>query len=181
MNFIMSWWSDMSSIIRFHLWILLCLDEVICQSIIPKNPATTLPHYLRNKIPGNSAINNTIAKKAATEATERACLIQSQEGRAVYLWWADLALPCRARWGHRCRATEDRTPKPKKLELKLKKPNCISVNSIQKPQFNSVFDFYFGLNWKTETVLISVLVQRPNPIQLKNMGQGNPTSNPKCI
>jgi hypothetical protein len=75
----------------------------------------------------------------------------------------------------------NRRPKPKKLELKLKKPNCISVNSIQKPQFNSVFDFYFGLNWKTETVLISVLVQRPNPIQLKNMGQGNPTSNPKCI
>jgi hypothetical protein len=30
-NFIMSWWSDMSSIIRFHLWILLCHDEVICQ------------------------------------------------------------------------------------------------------------------------------------------------------
>jgi hypothetical protein len=31
MNFIMSWWSDMSSIIQFYLWILLCLDEVICQ------------------------------------------------------------------------------------------------------------------------------------------------------
>jgi hypothetical protein len=31
MNFIMSWWSDMSSISRFHIWILLCLDKVICQ------------------------------------------------------------------------------------------------------------------------------------------------------
>jgi hypothetical protein len=31
MKFIMSRWSDMSSIIRFHLLILLCLDEVICQ------------------------------------------------------------------------------------------------------------------------------------------------------
>jgi hypothetical protein len=31
MNFIMSSWNDMSSIIRFHLWILLCLDEVICR------------------------------------------------------------------------------------------------------------------------------------------------------
>jgi hypothetical protein len=31
MNFIMSRWSDMSSIIQFYLWILLCLDEVICQ------------------------------------------------------------------------------------------------------------------------------------------------------
>jgi hypothetical protein len=30
-NFIVSWWSDKSSIIQFHLWILLCLDEVICQ------------------------------------------------------------------------------------------------------------------------------------------------------
>jgi hypothetical protein len=28
---IMSRWSDMSSIIQFHLWILLCLDEVMCQ------------------------------------------------------------------------------------------------------------------------------------------------------
>jgi hypothetical protein len=34
MNFIMSWWSHMSSIIRFHLWILLCLDEVICQVLV---------------------------------------------------------------------------------------------------------------------------------------------------
>jgi hypothetical protein len=31
MNFILSRWSDVSSIIRFHLWILLCLDEVICK------------------------------------------------------------------------------------------------------------------------------------------------------
>jgi hypothetical protein len=63
-----------------------------------------------------------------------------------------------AQSGHKNRrpntGTEKTGAKTKKTEPK--KPNCISVSGIQKPEFNSVFSFYFSLNKKNRETKWSV-------------------------